>query len=680
MNYFIHRLSLRQKLSIPILAFTFCVFCSFQIYTYYTTIEYEKKSLIERVQVLANGVAVNMQAALLFDDKYAAEEVLSAFKVDKEIVKVVVWDIKSDESFVTYQEPSVSFIQPNELEAAEIRSDGVSIGSNFLYILLPVTVGTEQLAMMRITVSLERFTQGKLRLFQTSTLLFVILLLLGLCLIQRIQNWVITPVTDLIHAMRGVIEHRGDFVRPVVRTEDELGELVDCFNTMLDKLHERERQVHYTLDKLAKEKAYADDVIQTVQHALLAVNNKGTVDLANEASGRVFKQSPTDLIDQSFLSIVNPSEPDKNLLQQAFHGTIFLDDTFITSTDSFGKSITYSMSSKRLADKEQILFAIEDVTEKQRAIRRQKLAAGVFENSQDGLIILTPEGVVTMTNPAVTRLLGYSQQELHGKKLRSVFECQQFAALADDIAESLERYGQWQGELWERHKNGGLVPMFVKATKIHAEQHTEEDSIVLMASDMSTVKEVERLDHMAHHDSLTGLANRAKLHQVLDKTIHAHLNTHAQFAVLYLDLDGFKLVNDTFGHDAGDLVLKAVAQRLCESVRSTDTVARLAGDEFVILIDYVDNEKHIKALVTRMLESLKKPMFYKNEAMFVGASIGVNIVTGGKRYLQDELLKAADGAMYHAKMSGKGRYHMIHFSSDNSENKNYGDEIVSNKC
>lgn len=680
MNYFIHRLSLRQKLFIPILAFTFCVFCSFQIYTYYTTIEYEKKSLIERVKVLANGVAVNMQAALLFDDKYAAREVLSAFKVDKEIVKVVVWNINSDEAFVTYQDSSVNFIQPNDNETKEIRNDGFSIGKNFVYILLPITVENEQLAMMRITVSLEHFTQAQLRLFQTSTFLFVILLFLGLCLIQRIQNWVITPVTDLIHAMRGVIDHRDDFVRPVVKTEDELGELVDCFNTMLDKLHERERQVHYTLDKLAKEKAYADDVIQTVQHALLAVNNEGIVELANEASGRVFHQSSSALIGQCFLSILTPSELDKNLLQQAFHGTIFLDDTLITSTDSLGKSVIYHISSKRLADKQQILFAIEDVTDKQLAIKKQKLAAGVFEHSQDGLIILTPDGIITMTNPAITRLLGYSQQELYGKQLRSVFGCQQFVTLSADIMESLNKYGQWQGELWERHKNGDLVPMFVKATKIQADQKTEEDSIVLMASDMSTVKEIERLDHIAHHDSLTGLANRAKLHQLLDKAIHIHLGKRSKFAVLYLDLDGFKLVNDTFGHDAGDLVLKEVAQRLCDSVRSTDTVARLAGDEFVILINYVNDEKHIKSLVTRMLESLQKPIFYKEEAMFVGASIGVNIVTGGKRYLQDELLKAADGAMYHAKMSGKGCYHVINSSPATSDTKERDNEVASNKC
>jgi diguanylate cyclase (GGDEF)-like protein len=226
------------------------------------------------------------------------------------------------------------------------------------------------------------------------------------------------------------------------------------------------------------------------------------------------------------------------------------------------------------------------------------------------------------------------------------------------IKEAVINYGQWQGEVWEKHFFGHKVPMFAKVSRIVNNDDENAFDFVYILTDLSNLKEMERLEHLAHHDSLTGLANRAKLYRVLSEVLSGERSGKDGLALLYLDLDGFKGVNDTYGHDAGDEVLKQVSDRLLSQVRSNDLVARLSGDEFVIMINSTTKQS-VSILAERLVALIQKEIIYKGRQLKVGVSIGVHFVEDYDKSM-DELLKAADTAMYQAKASGKGRFVINH--------------------
>ena len=327
-------------------------------------------------------------------------------------------------------------------------------------------------------------------------------------------------------------------------------------------------------------------------------------------------------------------------------------DELIETTSLFQEKQWLQISARSLSQSDHVLFAIQDVTEIQLAMNRQRLAAGVFEHSQDGLIVLDSEQYITMVNPAVTRMLGYHADLLVGKTPMQVFEWQQFTSLMPTIQNSLKHFGQWQGEVWEKSSSGELVPMFVKVNRIGSSQEDDSFDMVLTLSDLSNVKEMERLEHLAHHDALTGLANRTQLYKYLDGAVANSRYSGSGFSIMYLDLDGFKKVNDTYGHDAGDEILKEVSNKLLSQVRAGDLVARLSGDEFVLIVKQTDQDK-LSKLAQRILALIEEPVIYKQRQLKVGASIGITVSDEFDNDL-DSLLKVADQAMYQAKREGKG--------------------------
>ena len=196
--------------------------------------------------------------------------------------------------------------------------------------------------------------------------------------------------------------------------------------------------------------------------------------------------------------------------------------------------------------------------------------------------------------------------------------------------------------------------MFVKVNLVSSDEEKDEFDMVLTLSDLSNVKEMERLEHLAHHDALTGLANRARLYKVMDEVVSSSNYANQQFAVIYLDLDGFKHVNDNYGHDAGDAILKEVSNRLLSQVRAGDLVARLSGDEFVLIIKQT-NKVMLARLAERLLTLIGQTVHHKQRSLNVGASLGIHLVDNSEHDI-DAILKIADEAMYQAKRKGKGQF------------------------
>ncbi|MFA0543940.1 diguanylate cyclase domain-containing protein, partial [Vibrio sp. 10N.222.52.B7] len=640
-----------NKLILPIIIFIAVTFVTIQSVNYTVTFEREKESLIQRVKVLAQGVAYNLQAAILFEDKSSAQEILSAFVADKDIVRVKLYDI-NEQLFASYQVSNTLVPRPNAEELDDIADHQFAISEHFIFLLVPVTLDDAVIANLRVTISKETFNSILTNIFKVAVVYLLFLVMLGGVVVKLVQRLIIEPMFDLNEAMQAFVERRSKQPKLVVTNRDEIGDLVRAFNTMLERLQHRDNQINFTLDKLQEEKSFANEVIETVQHSLLVVDEKGLILHANAATRDIFKCSEAFLENLLIQELIATKQT--GYLQDVIDANIELNDELLETTDLFQSKRWLRVSSRSLTKHGRILYAIQDVTDIETAMSRQRIAAGVFENSKDGLIVLNSSNVITMVNPAITQLLGYHSDLLVGKTPFEVFSWQQFSSLMPTIRSSLENYGQWQGEVWEKSASGTLVPMFVKVNRVSSDNEKDEFDMVLTLSDLSNVKEMERLEHLAHHDALTGLANRAQLYKVMDDVVTSSHYSNQHFAVIYLDLDGFKEVNDNYGHDAGDEILKEVSNRLLSQVRAGDLVARLSGDEFVLIIKQT-NKVLLAKLAERLLDLIGQEVNYKQRSLHVGASLGINLVDGSERDI-DVILKVADEAMYQAKRKGKGQF------------------------
>ncbi|CDT70826.1 GGDEF domain [Vibrio coralliirubri] len=648
---FINNISIKNKLILPIIIFIAVTFVTIQSVNYTVTFKREKESLIQRVKVLAHGVAYNLQAAILFEDKSSAQEILSAFVADKDIVRVKLYDI-NEQLFASYQVSNTLVPRPNAEELEDIADHQFAISEHFIFLLVPVTLDGAVIANLRVTISKETFNAILTNIFKVAVVYLLFLVILGGVLVKLVQRLIIEPMFDLNEAMQAFVERRSKQPKLVVTNRDEIGDLVRAFNTMLERLQHRDNQINFTLDKLQEEKSFANEVIETVQHSLLVVDEKGLILHANAATRDIFKCSEAFLENMLIQELIATKKT--GYLQDVIDANIELNDELLETTDLFQSKRWLRVSSRSLTKHGRILYAIQDVTDIETAMSRQRIAAGVFENSKDGLIVLNSSNVITMVNPAITQLLGYHSDLLVGKTPFEVFSWQQFSLLMPTIRSSLDNYGQWQGEVWEKSASGTLVPMFVKVNRVASDNEKDEFDMVLTLSDLSNVKEMERLEHLAHHDALTGLANRAQLYKVMDDVVTSSHYSNQHFAVIYLDLDGFKEVNDNYGHDAGDEILKEVSNRLLSQVRAGDLVARLSGDEFVLIIKQT-NKVLLAKLAERLLDLIGQEVNYKQRSLHVGASLGIHLVDGSERDI-DVILKVADEAMYQAKRKGKGQF------------------------
>ena len=279
----------------------------------------------------------------------------------------------------------------------------------------------------------------------------------------------------------------------------------------------------------------------------------------------------------------------------------------------------------------------------------------VFEATIEGIMVTDSVATVISVNPAFSKLTGYSEVEMVGQNARILKSGRHDAAFFHAMYQTLKADKVWKGEVWSKRKDGSI---FLEQLSISAicDQSDTVLQYVGLCSDVTERWDKEQLiRQMALHDGLTGLPNRTLLMERLGQLIAKSRRESRQIALMFLDLDGFKKVNDTLGHSIGDEVLKTVATRLSGLLRNSDTVARLGGDEFVVLLDNPENSEVIAQIGARVISVVNEPMHFDDAEAHVGTSIGIAVFKDSA-CSPESLLKRADEAMYAAKAAGKNVY------------------------
>ncbi len=299
-------------------------------------------------------------------------------------------------------------------------------------------------------------------------------------------------------------------------------------------------------------------------------------------------------------------------------------------------------------NQEQGIAYVMDLSERKKAEQQLKLAATVFAGSSDGILITDSSARIVSVNQAFCAMTGYAESELLGQPPSILQSGYTTGEEYNRMWESLNASGQWQGDIIDRMKNGTLIPMRASINRVKNTDNQLTHYVAIMSDISERKAEEEHLRHIAYHDPLTGLANRVLFNDRLEQAIKVASRNNTQFAILFLDLDKFKPVNDLFGHKIGDRLLQKVADRLTRSVRETDTVTRLGGDEFVILLENVSGLEIVEKLLSQITDAIGKAYHIDDYDIEIGVSAGISIYpdhgTDAKA-----LLHKADIAMYETK-------------------------------
>ncbi|WP_158218934.1 sensor domain-containing protein [Roseateles aquatilis] len=314
--------------------------------------------------------------------------------------------------------------------------------------------------------------------------------------------------------------------------------------------------------------------------------------------------------------------------------------------------------SARVYDDDQYLGQVaiaRDVTQLQHATEAARRAATVYEHCGEGIMVIDHQLRICDVNPALTAMVGHDRQTLLGKRPLLLREGEQDPEKLRGLWAQVEATGKWSGEVTERHKSGDSIPMWATFVKVPSPSgDPEQVQYLSVLTDISRIKQTEaELLHQSLHDGLTGLPNAALLRDRISRQIGVAQREHTCVAVLYIDLDGFRDVNDIAGHAAGNQVLLTAAARFANVTRLSDSVARVGADEFVVVLSGLVDEETAMRLGDRLIQAMDEPIVIDNHRFNVGASVGLALFPADGMQV-DELLRNAEVAMCRAKLQARG--------------------------
>lgn len=551
------------------------------------------------------------------------------------------------------QEGSDIFINPLGVEVLD-SAKNIPIAGWYVVVYLPTTEAFAPIHNMQ------------------QRLMFVAVTLAGsVCLlVWWMLKRQLSPVTATAKSLTEMLNSKQSFQPLPVTRRDEIGELIGGFNLLFENLGQQKDEIRLIQTKLEAALNSMSDAVSITDSEGRFINfNESFIVFHRFGSKAKYLQTFSDysslLTFYSASGVLLPLE--QWAVPRALRGEAASNVEFRLQHNDTGESWIGSYNYAPIRDDHANIVGsvvtARDITKSKLAEENLRITASVFDSSQEAIVITDADNNITDVNPAFTHITGYSRDEVLGKNPRlmsSALHDKEFYTL---MWESLIKNRTWRGEIWNRRKSGEI---FAEQLSISAlcNNDGQVQRYVAVFSDISHIKAHEaELSRVAHYDALTEIPNRVLLADRMKQAIAQTSRDKNMMAVCYLDLDGFKPINDTMGHEIGDQVLIEVAKRVSITIRGGDTVARLGGDEFVVLLLGLYKAEECVTTLERILEAIARPIIVKDRLISLTVSIGVSI------YPQDEedpdiLLRHANQAMYVSKQSGKNRYHIYDTDRD----------------
>ncbi len=441
--------------------------------------------------------------------------------------------------------------------------------------------------------------------------------------------------------------------------KDEHGDIIRWYGTAID-IHDR-KLAEQRMDRLATR---LQDTLRSMDDAFLTLDREWRFTYANKQAHALLNRWREDL-------------PGKMIWTEfpELAGSIFyleflraFETGEAVAFEEFCEPLGLWIEARAYPSEDGLVISLRDISTRKEAEHQLKLAAIGFAHVAEGLVVVDPRGRIVSVNPAFTRMTGYTLDEVIGRAPRELLHAptgRHDDAFFRQIATAANSDDFWEGEIWCRRKNGEVFPQLLSLATVR-DEHGHITNHVAVFNDITKLKEQEeRLHRIAHRDPLTQLPNRSLLIDRLQHALAAHKRSGNDGALLFIDLDNFKMLNDGLGHDKGDVLLQLLASRLTSAVRESDTVARLGGDEFVVMIEGLSPDRatamhQVKTMSEKLVQAVTQPYQIGGHLWPLTVSIGITLFSDGENK-DGEVLKRADLAMYQAK--GEGRNTVRFFDS-----------------
>ncbi|MDO9167038.1 MAG: EAL domain-containing protein [Rhodoferax sp.] len=434
----------------------------------------------------------------------------------------------------------------------------------------------------------------------------------------------------------------------VIARQDEIGQLIGGFNRLLETLGQRTSLLKQILD--------------TSSVAIFLVDPQGRITQANQRMAEMFGYPLEALEGLEYVALVHPSEREVGrqkmlALLASTIGSVDVERLYWRADHTeFWGHLTGQHFTDANGVKRGLVGVIADITTRREAEEALRIAATAFE-SQEGILVTDITRVILRVNQAFTAITGYTADEAVGQNPRLLSSGRHDTAFFSAMAHSIEHDGRWHGEIWNRRKNGEIYPQWLTITAVKDDAGRATHYVGIFTDITARKMAEDEIESLAFFDPLTRMPNRRLLMDRLEQALAAGARRQRKGALLFVDLDNFKTLNDTLGHDKGDLLLEQVARRLAACVREGDTVARLGGDEFVVLLEDLSENAmeaatQAEAVGEKILTELSQSYQLASQEHHSTASIGITLF-GEQQEGIDEPLKRADLAMYQAKAAGR---------------------------
>ncbi|RQD69575.1 MAG: EAL domain-containing protein [Tindallia sp. MSAO_Bac2] len=380
----------------------------------------------------------------------------------------------------------------------------------------------------------------------------------------------------------------------------------------------------------------------------------------NERFASIFGYTADQLINEPAEKIAAPNERKKIIdnLRKRLNGEI-ISPYIISGLHKNGYQLEVQVMASLISYQGQraVIGTVVDLMGSEEVFHRLRMSEAILENTIEGVAVTDVAGNIQWVNPAFTEITGYTPEEVIGKNPRILKSDRHTREFYRNMWKSIQHEGYWSGKIWNRRKNGQVYPELLTITAIRNQEEKTEQYVSIFNDLTERVRTEEKLEHQKYHDVLTGLPNRFLLIDRMEVSMSRAQSQNTSFALFFLDIDRFRRVNDTLGHLAGDQVIEAFAKRLLEVMREEDTISRLVGDEFAILINPINNVNTAVIIAEKILKSMEKPFYIDSQEVHMTASIGIGFYPGDGEN-PEQMIKHAEMAMFQAKKFGKNRYRL----------------------